>query len=46
MCALQMGEKNYFYFNRAYAARGRAATKPVGPGFHGSEPATRWKGIK
>ena len=25
---------------------GKAATKPVGPGFDGSEPATRWKGIK
>ena len=25
---------------------GKAATKPVGPGFDGSEPATRWKGVR
>ena len=25
---------------------GKAATKLVGSGFDGSEPATRWKGIK
>ena len=40
-------EKNHFCFDRACTARGgKAATKPVGPGFDGSEPATRWKGIK
>ena len=33
-------------FNRACTARGEAATIPVGTGFDGSEPATRWKGIK
>ena len=33
-------------FDRACMAGGKAATKPVGHSFDGSEPATRWKGIK
>ncbi len=31
---------------RACKSGGKAATNPVGPGFDGSEPATRWKGTK
>ena len=41
-----MWEKNHFCFDRACTSRGEAAIKPVGPGFDGSELATRWKGIK
>ena len=45
MVAPQIGE-NHFCFNRACTARGGggATTKPVGPGFNGSEPATRMEG--
>ena len=39
-------EKNHFCFDRACMAGGKAATKPVGPGFDGFVLATRWKGIK
>ena len=39
-------KKNYFHFDKAFMTRGKAATKPVGPGFDASEPATRGKGIK
>ena len=45
-CILQMGEKKYISFDMACTARGEAATKRVGSGFDGSEPAPRWKGIK
>ena len=45
MYAPQMGE-NHFCFDKACTAKGKAATKPVGPGFDGSEPATRWKRVK
>ena len=37
---------HHLCFDRACMTRGDVATKPVGPGFDGSEPATRWKGIK
>ena len=47
ICVYYRWEKDPFCFDRACTARGeKAATKPAGPGFDGSEAATRWKGIK
>jgi len=40
------GGKNHFCFDRVCMSRGKAATKPTGPAFGGSEPATKWEWIK
>ena len=39
-------DKKITSFDRLVRLGGKGACKPVGPGFDGSEPATRWKGIK
>ncbi len=47
MFAPQIGEKSLLFWQGLYGwGGGKAATKPVGPGFDGSETATRWKSIK
>ena len=38
-------KKNHICFDRPCTARGKATIKPVGPGFDGPDPRTRWKRI-
>ena len=46
MFAPQIGEKSLLFWQGLNGKGEKAATKPVGPGFDGAEPANRWKGIK
>ena len=43
---LELGEKSLVLTGLVWLGGGGGATKPVGPGFKGSELATRCKGIK
>ena len=38
--------RKHIWCDKVCMTRGKAATKSDGPGFDGSEPAARWKGIK